>query len=521
MENTLSSSRTVVHNAVYNVLGFGASALYVLLLVPLIVSHLGLDQFGIWSLMIALTGYLSMADLGLGTSFVKYVAEYFSLRDYGRVNGVLYLGLLFYGAVSLAMLAIGYAAFPLLFHLLNIPTEQYDLARTTFLLSLVGFGFASLSAVFGSILTGLQRNDVYNLVQAVMFALKLAVAAWTLEYEYGLTGLMVGDTLVTIVMMVVMAFAARRTFRPLSIRKKIHDRGMLKTLFGFGAKIQITRLADMVQTQFDKLLITRFVGLPFVSLYDFGSRPLTRVRMLPLTALASMLPAVSALDAEDNVARIRAATLRSTRYLFVAGLPLFTFAACFAHELIDVWLGTGYDRSALTMQILAVPFFLNVAAAPLAYVAQGKGEPHYQMYANLGQIIVNVVLSTVLVLRFGYFGAVAGTTIAITLGNVVFVGWYGKRVFDEPMRLLWSVLRKPLACIIPSALTGLGLVYAGRSLLGFQTRPALALLLAFAGAAFLSLYGFLVFKAKVFSSDDKGFLVGVIPGRFRHLLRVE
>lgn len=521
MENTLSSSRTVVHNAVYNVLGFGASALYVIVLVPLIVSHLGLDQFGIWSLMIALTGYLSMADLGLGTSFVKYVAEYFSLRDYGRVNGVLYLGLLFYGAVSLSMLAVGYAAFPLVFHLLHIPTEQFALARTTFLLSLAGFGFASLSAVFGSILTGLQRNDVYNLVQAVMFALKLAVASWTLEKEYGLTGLMIGDTLVTIIMMAVMALAARRTFRPLSLRSKIHDRSMLRMLFGFGAKIQVARLADMVQTQFDKFLLTRFVGLPFVSLYDFGSRPLTRMRMLPLTALASMLPAVSALDAEDNAARIRAATVRSTRYLFVGTLPLFAFVACFANELMTVWLGNGFDRSALTLQMLAVPFFLNVAAAPLSYVSQGKGEPQFAMYTNLAQIILNVFLSTLLVLRFGYYGAVAGTGIAITLANLVFIGWYGKRIFDLPVRLHWSVLRKPLACIIPSALTALGLMYAGRSLLGVQTRPALALLLAFAGVAFLSLYGFLIYRARVFSSDDRGFLIGVIPGRFKHLVRTE
>jgi len=521
MEHDLSSSRTVVHNAVYNVFGFGASALYVLLLVPLIVSYLGLDQFGIWSLMIALTGYLSMADLGLGTSFVKYVAEYASLQDYGRVNGVVYLGLVFYGVVSAGMLALGYAGFPLLFHLLQIPSEQFDLARTTFLLSLAGFGFASLSAVFGSVLMGMQRTDVYNLVQTVMFALKLAIAAWMLGQGYGLTGLMIGDTLVTMVMMAVMAVAARRTFRPLSLRSRVHDPGMFKMLLGFGAKIQITRLADMVQTQFDKLLITRFVGLPFVSLYDFGSRPLTRVRLLPLTALASMLPAVSALDAEDNAVRIRAATLRSTRYLFVATLPLFAFVACFANELMTVWLGTGYDRSALTLQILAVPFFLNVAAAPLAYVSQGKGEPQFQMYANLAQIILNVLLSTILVLRFGYFGAVAGTTIAITLGNFVFVGWYGRRIFDEPVRVLWGVFRKPLACVIVSSLTGLALVYVAESQLGVQTRPGLALLVAVAGVVFLSVYGFLIFKAKVFSSDDRGFLLGVIPGRLKHLVRTE
>jgi len=45
------------------------------LLIPFIVSRLGMDLFGLWSLIFAVVGLFGLLDLGFATAAMKYVAE--------------------------------------------------------------------------------------------------------------------------------------------------------------------------------------------------------------------------------------------------------------------------------------------------------------------------------------------------------------------------------------------------------------------------------------------------------------
>ncbi len=519
MTTNLSSSRVVVHNAVYSLLGYAVSAIYIVLLVPLVVGYVGLQIFGLWSLMMALTGYLGLVDLGLGTSFVKYIAEYASQGDHGTVGKVVQHGFVFYMLAAFLMVVVGWVAFPFLFSALRIPSDQYDLAKDMFFLSLLAFGATSVVTVVGSVLVGTQRNDAYNVVLAASLVVKYIVIAVVLYLGFGILGLMVSDLLVTLILVAPLWLAIRRTYPQLAYARFSFDGTLMKKLMGFGAQLQISRLADIVQSQFDKLLLTRFIGLSAVSLYDFGSRPLNRLRALPLTGASALLPAVAALEAADNPERIQAAFHRATRYVILLALPLFAYLSCFAGDLIAVWLGPGFDQSALTLRILTIGFYVNVIASPLSYVSQGKGEPKYQMKAMLIQVFLNVALSTGLILRYGYFGAVAGTATAMTIGTLIFFWWYGKSFLVHPMRVLINANVKPFLCVIPAVLLGMGVRWAMASLVFNQSRVHLALILGGTCIVFILVYGMMVHFAGMLTEDDRGFIAGVLPERLKPLLR--
>ena len=517
MTTNLSSSRVVVHNAVYSLLGYGASALYIFLLVPLVVSYVGLQTFGLWSLMMALTGYIGLVDLGLGTSFVKYIAEFASLGEHGKVGKVVQHGFLFYLFVSLVMLLAGWLVFPMLFSALRIPPDQFDLAKKMFFLSLAGFGATSIVSVVGSVLTGIQRNDAYNVVLVGSLVVKYVLIAIALYTGFGIVGLMLADVLVTLFMTVPLWLTIRGLYPTLSVTSFSYDGGLMKKLLGFGAQLQVSRLADIVQSQFDKLLLTRFIGLSAVSLYDFGSRPLSRLRALPLTGASALLPAVAALDAADNPDRILAALHRATRYVILLALPLFAYLCCFARELIAVWLGPGFEQSALTIQILAIAYYLNVIASPLSYVSQGRGEPKYQMKSMLIQVVLNIVLSTTLIMRFGYFGAVAGTTTAMITGVLIFFRWYGKSLVQHPLTLLVNANVKPVLCILPAGLLALAVRWVLTESVGISSRVGVGAVLIVVGGVMLLVYALMVRSTGVLSEDDRGFIGGVLPERFKYL----
>lgn len=519
MQESLSSSRVVAHNAFYNLAGYAASAAYVFFIIPIIVGYLGVQQFGLWSLMLALAGYVGLADLGLSTSFVKYIAEFVSLNEQTKVNRVIQLGATFYVLLTIVLLIVGWLAFPFVFGLLKVPQEQYSLGLHAFLLSLLNFGVGGVSGVLAGTLAGFQRSDLFNRLLAVSYLARFVVILLVLANGGGLLGLIAADMAVGGALIIPLWFSGKKHCPGISLRFAGYDHQLMKSLLRFGLQLQISRFAELVQAQFDKLLITRYVSLGSVSMYDFGSRPLGRIRSLPLTAVSALVPAVSSLQAEQDADRIFAAFVRGTRYILAFGLPVFALCVCFAHELIFVWLGPGFDAAALTIQILAPGYFVSVVAGVLALVSQGKGEPKVQMYAMMIQAVVNIGLSFALITSFGFFGAVSGTSVSAVLGGLLFFRWYGKRLTDRPLSLLLRLASKPFLSIVPAAVAGMGIVAVMHASGYFDSRTATLLAVMAGSVAFLLLYGLMLVVSKALTPDDKEFFKKTIPGRFVRLSR--
>jgi O-antigen/teichoic acid export membrane protein len=62
-------------NIATSYLRFGTGMLTVFLMMPFIISSIGLEQFGLWSLVFAVVGLFGLLDLGFATAAVKHVAE--------------------------------------------------------------------------------------------------------------------------------------------------------------------------------------------------------------------------------------------------------------------------------------------------------------------------------------------------------------------------------------------------------------------------------------------------------------
>jgi len=100
-------STKLVTNTFFNLLGRCWSFLVALLLTPYILSHLGVRDFGTWVLLSIFISSFNLLDLGLGSSFVKYISEYYTYEDYDRINRVLFSGLVFYGLFGIVLVAAG------------------------------------------------------------------------------------------------------------------------------------------------------------------------------------------------------------------------------------------------------------------------------------------------------------------------------------------------------------------------------------------------------------------------------
>ena len=102
-------SKKLVTNTFFNMLGRSWSFVVALLLTPYILKHLDVGEFGVWVLLTVFTNSFNLLDLGLGSSFIKYISAYHTHEDYDRINEVIFSGLLFYSFFGVGLVAIGIA----------------------------------------------------------------------------------------------------------------------------------------------------------------------------------------------------------------------------------------------------------------------------------------------------------------------------------------------------------------------------------------------------------------------------
>src|SRR5205823_2614629 len=100
------------------------------------------------------------------------------------------------------------------------------------------------------------------------------------------------------------------------------DRRLVREMFTYGLKLQVSRFGGMVSFQVDKLIISRFQGPASVVFYEVGSRLTSAMRAMPLVMMSALIPATSELDARNDREKILRAYLLASKYVSMLTVAL-------------------------------------------------------------------------------------------------------------------------------------------------------------------------------------------------------
>src|SRR6267143_3724325 len=96
----------VARNVLSNWINYFLSGVISFFLSPFIVRHLGNSAYGVWVLLVSLTGYLGFLDLGIRGAVTRYVAKFHSENAHEQASFMVSSACgLFIAAGSLAIVA--------------------------------------------------------------------------------------------------------------------------------------------------------------------------------------------------------------------------------------------------------------------------------------------------------------------------------------------------------------------------------------------------------------------------------
>jgi O-antigen/teichoic acid export membrane protein len=475
----MSRARIYAKNLTANWVGYGLNLLIMFFMSPFVVHTLGDVRYGVWSLMMTMTGYLGLVEIGTRGGLGRFINYYLGKEDIAKLNGVLNTALAMFLAAGLILLAVAtglIVALPTIFP--KVPDRMVPTAQWVLVLVAINVWMSFFSAAFRQILTAHERFEYTNGVDLTVMLLRTVSTLSVLSMGGGLVLLAVTHTIAGGFGVLAAYLLARRVFPKLELTPRLISRERFKELFGFSIWAFIGSLSYRLLYSADTIVIAILLGPKWVTFYAIGGMLLYKSRAILNQAVAVFRPGMLQACAREDWAGLRMDFRRASNLVMGIGILLFGGMIAFGHEFIMLWMGPKYEISYQVLLILTVSSFPAVAASACAPVYSGLNRMKLAAVLTLLQGLINLgaTLMFVLILKWGVIGVAWGTfypriAFALVSGGLV-LRWIG---YDTGQFIRRNLLRWLFggACFAGLAMV-CHLLPVGHSWQGFFTRVAVA-----------------------------------------------
>ena len=478
----LSQTHKLLRNAFFNSFSWVASVVVNLVMVPLLIHFLGVEGFGIFSLLTGLFGYFSLLDLGLAQGVVKYVAHYTGLKDTRSTSLAISSALI----IQTTLGALGTIALWVfnneLIRLLNISESYRSAASSALYLSSVGFFVTMIMGTFTSTLMGVQRFDVVGKITLWFSIITTAVTALILLIGGGLFEVILATFVLNIGALAVFIYAAHRLIPGMSIQPGLNF-GFLKDMFGFTKYTFLSQVSGFLYTTLVRFVIGVLRGPEAVAYFVVPLKLVTALQGAFGSLVNVLFPFASEQTAQGKIAELREVYFKSSRYFLAISLPLYFLLFGFAREILSVWVGVQFASTAWpVLALLAIAFWFSAWSMIPSNVVTGMGHARITGFFSLTVSSLSLVLVALLVPIYESVGAAVGLLIVPFVVAPVFVWYVTAKILNISMRDY--ARRVVFPCIAPCAIFALevvALIIASRFL---PTQPTALWLIVACGLLF-------------------------------------
>jgi O-antigen/teichoic acid export membrane protein len=427
------------------------NAVVAFFLTPFVVRHLGDSNYGIWALVLQLTGYMGIVDVGLRSALVRFVSSAHAKKDLDGLNRLLSSTISLYAAMVPLLLLAGVLLSEFALPRMHLGPGILHTAQVTLLISALIVGCDFLFATFHASLAGLSRWNWINAVSISGILVRTVLIVVFIEAGYGLITLaliQLGVNLAAYLMEVWMIKSAVPSFR---FVWKALDWERLRPVLQHSWYSLLLSFANRINYQVDTIVIAAFLPIEQVTLYVVGLRLIEYLRDLLNSTTMVASPVVSSLDAVGQSDRIGAILIRATKYsLTIGGLCAAAFLTL-GTDFIRLWMGSRFaGPSGTVLTILTLGVCVSLTQYTSTHILYGLSQHKINLVWTLVESVLNLVLSIILIRRYGIFGVAAGTAIA----NLLVRGWLYPRAVLLKLGVRWSrYLREGILPAMPPALS--------------------------------------------------------------------
>jgi O-antigen/teichoic acid export membrane protein len=417
---------------------------------PFILHHLGDEAFGLWVLIFSITGYYGLFDLGIRSSIIRYVATFSATKDQEELNRLISTALVTYTGIGAVVILVTLSGSLYVDSIFRISQDFLQTARWLFLIvgSAVALGFPL--GVFGGVLEGLQRFYLLNSTSIGATMLRAASIVIAVRHGHGLLAVAAITVSMPLISGLVNATLVL-SILPLRLRFRNFNRESVRRIATYSSSTFIIIVAARLRFKTDAMVIGKFVSAAAITYFTIGSR-LVEYSGEVVTGLSQVfVPMSSESDATGDLAGLKKILIAGNRACALIIFPIAASLIILGKSVIEVWVGARYIATSYpVLLILLLPTTTMLAQSACARVLFGMAKHRTLAIAVLLEGTTNLILSIVLVRRFGIVGDAVGTALPLLCTTLFFLPKHTCRILGVRV---WTYVREafllPLILSVP------------------------------------------------------------------------
>ena len=373
---------------------------------PIYLKYLGVEKYGLWTLVSIVLSLTQIGQFSIGTAIVKYVAGNYGKKDFKAITE--YITTSIFILIVPSLIIIGVLSLFKTQIAVFIGVKEFfinDGERLVFFVGLLSV-YTFFADLIKSVVIGIGRMDITNniLFFGRMFQIILSVCLlmlgngiWSLYF-----GFLLYYVLTSMALFCIVKYSYHiKIFNPFAFRKE-----KLNELINFGGSLTLKNLVLMLVMPFNRVIISKYVGLSEVAYYQIAIQVISAVRGFFYKGLEALLPKISEIHSEGvgSVKSILSVNKKGIHFVFFGAFPLFLSIFIFANPILKLWLGKEFDiQIAIALKILLIGWFFNILTVPDTMMFIGIGKVNYSVIAACLKAVPNVIVIFVLIFLHIHF----------------------------------------------------------------------------------------------------------------------
>ena len=412
--------------ALLSYVNLGLTNLTGILVTPYVIKALGNQEYGLYTLIGAFVGYLSVLDLGLNNAIIRYVAQYRVQKDEKSHENFLATSLIIYCAIAVLLTVLGSLFYFNLdyFFSKSLTIEELHKAKIMLIILVFNIAFTLPGGAFTGICSGYEKFIFPRILSILKVIIRTITLIFILHFGSNSIGVVVLDTIVNLVFILTTIWY---TFFKLKVKIKLHqwDFSFVKEIFKYSFWIFLFALVYQFQWRTGQVILGSTTNTTIVAIFGVGV--MLGVYFTTFGNIINSLLLPKAVQAVyNNVSNevltdqmIKVGRISYLLLIYVFGAFLLT-----GQDFIKLWIGELYLPAYwIALSIMAV-YIIPIAQGYSHAILDAKKMLRFKSLNFFFFSIIGAFLGYFLSKKFGMYGMILGLVSAVVILQIVMNVYY-------------------------------------------------------------------------------------------------
>lgn len=410
------------------------SMLLALMYMPVALSFLGTERYGVWTIILDVLAWIAYFDIGIGNGLRNKLAEAYSLRKGEQCKNYISTAYVVTAVISVVFCII----FLLVWNCFGF-TSRFNLSvggYETDVAVAISVFFVAVNFVLGligTILYAIQQNGYLSVINVIQQGLQLLIM-WLLSIfsEANLIYLAVVYGIVNSMVYIAGTIAIFKKNKILLPDIRCVKKQYVRPLLSLGIGFFIMQISSMILNTTDNLLISGLYSKSDVTNYSILYKCFYVFVQVHAIIIMPMWSAYTAANAQKDIEWIKR-TIKKINHITILLSIMAIFAVLLFKPFVYIWFHNQLTYENELILFVVVYMIAQMFANNYSSFLCGVGEIRISVVLALIGAIVNIPLSVVLAGHFGWglSGIIGGSLFVMLLNCIVLPivtgNWFRKR----------------------------------------------------------------------------------------------